>query len=83
MQSRPLLERLLGTPPWLQALLAMLEQIHAGAYLAELQVGIETWCPWLLGCETIHDTEAKLAAPDDATVTKVLANFAPAHQKLV
>ena len=76
MQSRPPLERLLGTPPWLQALLAMLEQIHAGAYLAELQVGIETWCPWLLGCETIHDTEAKLAAPDDSTVTKVLANFA-------
>lgn len=75
MKTRPLLERLLGAPPWLQALLSMLGQISAGNYLAELQPGIETWCPWLLGCETIHDTEAKLAAPDDVTIAKVLANF--------
>jgi len=75
MENRPQLEHLLGNPPWLQALLAMLAQIQAGDYLADLQVGIRTWCPWLLGFETIHDTEAKLAAPDDATIARVLTHF--------
>jgi serine/threonine protein kinase len=75
MEDRPQLEHLLGNPSWLQALLAMLAQIQAGDYLADLQVGIQTWCPWLLGFETIHDTEAKLAAPDDATINRVLTHF--------
>ncbi|MBG0787833.1 MAG: hypothetical protein H0S79_22320, partial [Anaerolineaceae bacterium] len=75
LKSRPQLERLIGAPPWLEALLSMLEQIHAGDYLADLQVGIESWCPWLLGYETIDDTEAKLATPDDETIARVLTNF--------
>ena len=75
IETRPQLEHLLGNPPWLQALSAMLAQIQAGDYLADLQVGIQTWCPWLLGFETIHDTEAKLAAPDDETIERVLTHF--------
>ena len=75
IDGRPQLEHLLGNPTWLQALLVMLAQIQAGDYLADLQVGIQTWCPWLLGFETIHDTEAKLAAPDDETINRVLTHF--------
>ncbi len=72
---RPPVEQLLGTPPWLHALLQMLEKINEGAYLVDYQAGIQTWCPWLLGLETIHDKESKFSAPDKSTINKVLNHF--------
>ena len=75
MDERPPLERLLGNPPWLQALLELLSQIQAGQYLANYQTGIQTWCPWLSGYETLHDTQPKLAVPTAAAIEKVLAHF--------
>ena len=75
MEERLPLERLLGNPPWLQALLELLARIRAGHFLAGLQAGIQTWCPWLSGYETIHDTQPKLAAPNAESIEKVLAHF--------
>ncbi len=73
--DRPPVERLLGAPPWLHALLVMLEEIDNGAYLVDYQAGIQTWCPWLLGMETINDMEARLTAPDELAINKVLNHF--------
>jgi serine/threonine protein kinase len=75
LDSRPPVEKLLGSPPWLHALLEMLDQIDRGVYLADYQAGIQTWCPWLLGLETIHDKESKLLTPDDSAINKVLEHF--------
>ena len=75
LEKRPPLEKLLGSPPWLQALLKLLVDIQAGHPLAEYQAGIQTWCPWLAGFENVHDTEIKPVAPDAESVQKVLSHF--------
>jgi serine/threonine protein kinase len=75
LERRPQLEKLLGSPPWLQALLKLLNDIQGGYALASYQAGLQTWCPWLVGYETIHTTEVKTVTPNAESVQKVLAHF--------
>jgi serine/threonine protein kinase len=75
LANRPQVERLLGSPPWLQALLHMLDTISRGAPLTDLQAGIQTWCPWLMGFETLQDGQGRPSAPDQAAARKALTHF--------
>lgn len=75
LTERPQVERLLGSPPWLQALLHMLGEISNGALLADFQPGIQTWCPWLSGFSSLQDEQAQRTTADEAEIRKSLGNF--------
>ncbi|MCB2210023.1 hypothetical protein KQH62_03925 [bacterium] len=75
LADRPQIEPLIGTPPWLQALLHMLDEISQGEPLADFEPGIQTWCPWLLGLSSLQDQQAQRTTVDESEIRKVLAGF--------
>jgi serine/threonine protein kinase len=46
--KRPRVEKSLGTPPWLRALLDMLSGLLQGQPVHNYPAEIRTWCPWFL-----------------------------------
>lgn len=47
LEKRPSIERLLGTPAWLNELLQTLEVVKKGLPLKQHRIQIDAWCPWL------------------------------------
>jgi hypothetical protein len=70
--GRPELELLLGTPVWVRRLIASLNAIHSESFLANYQVEILEWFPWLL--RTRHP-EAIAHDTPEMSIEEVLTHF--------
>jgi hypothetical protein len=75
LTSRPKIDRLLGSPPWMSALKNMLDHVLQGAPIAAFQAEASLYCPWLLEFPDIHTADARLPDPDKAAVIAHLAHF--------
>ncbi len=75
LAARPVVDRSLGTPPWLVGLLPMLQAILQGATVANYQAQIKHWCPWLLTYQDINTPLPESPAIDETELTSTLTNF--------
>ena len=75
IRQRPPVDRLLGSPAWLNALLRMLEAMLEGTPVTAYQAEVQAWCPWLLRYSDIHSDELQPEPTEPAIVRKVLPHF--------
>lgn len=74
--TRPKVERMLGSPPWLSALITMLNDVIEGAPISAYQAEVHHYCPWLLQYPDIHAADAYPPDLDEAALQAHLENFA-------
>ena len=75
IETRPKIERALGTPPWMNALKQMLNQIMQGVPVASLQSEVSRYCPWMLAYPDIDSADARLPEFDEAERQAFLMQF--------
>jgi hypothetical protein len=75
VENRPMLEHLLGMPPWLASMLTMLNAISQGALISTYQADVNRFCPWLLAYPNIRSAEARLPILDESTLHQRLSHF--------
>jgi len=75
LDSRPKIDRLLGSPPWMNALKHMLDHVLQGAPIAAYQSEASLYCPWLLAYPDIHAADARPPDLDKAALDAHLARF--------
>ncbi len=75
LDARPKIERALGSPPWMNTLKHMLDQIMQGAPVSSLQAEVSRYCPWLLAYPDIHSANARPPDLDEAARQAHLTQF--------
>lgn len=76
LNTRPPIERMLGTPPWFKSLMNMLNAINQGAPVSDYHAGVQNWCPWLIQYMSIAATEIQPLTADENSTHAVLSHFA-------
>lgn len=75
IEQQPPVDRLLGTPSWLNSLSKMLRAVQQGAPISQYRTEVQTWCSWLLKYPDIHSTEPKEETADEAEIQSSLSSF--------
>ena len=75
---RPPVECLLGTPPWLNPLLKLLNELKKDESVPELNPAIRQWCPWLLASGAGQNIDLPHHNPNSPETISALQYFVTA-----
>ncbi len=74
IEKRPPLERVLGSPLWLKALVMMLTNLKEGKPVTDVVTAVKHWCPWLLSFESLYD-QVRKPNEDEDLIRETLSHF--------